>query len=260
MSFLFDLYAHLPRQAPGSEASTQKALEFCVGLPEQPQIIDLGCGTGASTITLAKLLPQARITAIDTFAEFLELLNQSADRDGVSDRVTTLNCSMDDLPFAANSCDLIWSEGAIYNIGFEAGLSYWQQFLKPGGSIAVSEISWLVKDQDLPDRVVEFWRGEYPQMRQIEANLAAIEKLGYQNINHFLLPEPDWWQSYYLPLASKMEILRSRYTNATEVIDTEATEEIAWLDQQQQEIEMFKDYSDCYGYVFYVMQKNMQKI
>jgi len=37
---------------------------------------------------------------------------------------------MDDLPFQDEELDLIWSEGAIYNIGFERGLIEWRKFLK----------------------------------------------------------------------------------------------------------------------------------
>jgi hypothetical protein len=44
---------------------------------------------------------------------------------------------MEDLHLEASSLDLIWSEGAIYNMGFEKGLQSWHQFLKTGGYIAV---------------------------------------------------------------------------------------------------------------------------
>jgi hypothetical protein len=39
--------------------------------------------------------------------------------------ITTLNCSMDALPFDEGEFDVIWSEGAVYNMGFEAGVSAW---------------------------------------------------------------------------------------------------------------------------------------
>ena len=38
---------------------------------------------------------------------------------GLSEKVTTLCCSMDNLPFGDEEYDVIWSEGAIYNVGFE---------------------------------------------------------------------------------------------------------------------------------------------
>ena len=37
---------------------------------------------------------------------------------------------MDALPFQEEELDLIWSEGAIYNIGFERGMNEWNKFLK----------------------------------------------------------------------------------------------------------------------------------
>ena len=46
---------------------------------------------------------------------------------------------MDNLPFQNEELDLIWSEGAIYNIGFERGMNEWNKYLKKGGFIAVSE-------------------------------------------------------------------------------------------------------------------------
>ncbi|WP_028322907.1 class I SAM-dependent methyltransferase, partial [Desulfatiglans anilini] len=44
-------------------------------------------------------------------------------QDGVADRITTLKGSMDALPFEEGEFDVIWSEGAVYNMGFEAGVS-----------------------------------------------------------------------------------------------------------------------------------------
>ena len=96
------------------------------------KIADIGCGTGASTILLAKEL-DAEITAVDFLTEFLDELQSRAKDHGVADRITTLNCSMDALPFTVGEFDVIWSEGAIYNMGFEAGVSAWSRFPEARG-------------------------------------------------------------------------------------------------------------------------------
>ena len=123
------------------------------------KIADIGCGTGASTILLAKEL-DADITAVDFLPEFLDELQIRASEQGVADRITTLNCSMDALPFEEGEFDVIWSEGAIYNIGFEAGVSAWRRFLKPGGKLIVSEITWLSATR--PAELQSHWHSEYP--------------------------------------------------------------------------------------------------
>lgn len=41
-------------------------------------------------------------------------------------------CSMENLPFGDREYDIIWSEGAIYNIGFERGVIDWNRYLKVG--------------------------------------------------------------------------------------------------------------------------------
>ena len=53
---------------------------------------------------------------------------------------------MDALPFQEEELDLIWSEGAIYNIGFERGMNEWNKFLKKNGFIAVTEASWFTRN------------------------------------------------------------------------------------------------------------------
>jgi SAM-dependent methyltransferase len=50
---------------------------------------------------------------------------------------------MKDLPFGREQFDLIWSEGAIYIMGFEQGLRAWKVFCKKGGHIVVSDCAWF---------------------------------------------------------------------------------------------------------------------
>jgi len=77
------------------------------------------------------------------------VLRQRAIQQGVAECVTTVKGSIDALPFASGELDLIWSEGAIYNIGFENGIAQWRRYLKPGGVLVVSEIIWTTGTRPL---------------------------------------------------------------------------------------------------------------
>jgi hypothetical protein len=44
---------------------------------------------------------------------------------------------LDALPFTEVGFYAIWFEGAVYNMGFEVGLSAWRRFLKPGAKLIV---------------------------------------------------------------------------------------------------------------------------
>ena len=133
IQLLIDLHKDGPRQGPGADEVTRLAVQLS-GLTGTVnlEVADIGCGTGASTLVLAQEL-DARITAVDFAPEFLERLDEEASRAGVADRITTLAASMDELPFEPASYDAIWSEGAIYNMGFAAGVEAWRRYLKPGG-------------------------------------------------------------------------------------------------------------------------------
>ena len=62
---LIDLHKNANRQGPGGDAETEKALSLAMTDRAAPlKIADIGCGTGASTLLLARLL-KAQITAVD---------------------------------------------------------------------------------------------------------------------------------------------------------------------------------------------------
>ena len=101
---------------------------------------------------------------------------------------------MGNLQFEPQTFEVIWSEGAVYNIGFKAGLEMWQPLLKKTGYAAVTEVAWL--RSDAPDNLKAFWNAEYPQMQDIESNLEDLRAAGYQPLEHFTLPESAWWDYY----------------------------------------------------------------
>ena len=116
-----EYYSGLERQGPGSPEVTIKALSFIDNLTNESKIADIGCGTGGQTMVLASHT-SGHITGIDLFADFIDIFNANSRKRNLQDRVEGVVGSMDDLAFQNEELDLIWSEGAIYNIGFERGI------------------------------------------------------------------------------------------------------------------------------------------
>ena len=81
-----EYFCGVKQQGPGSPETTLKALSFINRLNEKSHIADIGCGTGAPTMMLAKNT-KGQITAIDLFPEFIEKLNSNAKKLGFQKRV-----------------------------------------------------------------------------------------------------------------------------------------------------------------------------
>lgn len=107
----FELFSELPRQGPGDDASTLKALGMVPHVGAGSSILDLGCGTGRQTLLLAQHTA-AQIVAVDNHAPYLAELERSARHLGFSDRIDARHADMRQLALAAGSFDLVWCEGA----------------------------------------------------------------------------------------------------------------------------------------------------
>lgn len=244
MSIIYEMFEDLPRQGPGDDASTRRAFEILPGLPAHPEILDVGCGSGAQTIALAKLC-QGRVTAVDNYPPFLEKVRRRAAAAGISKRVVPVNMSMTALDFPKETFDVIWSEGAIYNMGFRDGLAAWRPLLKPGGYLVVSEATWFRDDP--PEEARAFWNSCYPAITDVGTNRRTAEEAGYAVLGTFPLPAESWWTDLYRPLEPRLRALRKKYA-----ADPAALTEIS---EAEREIEVFRKFSDAYGYEFYILRK-----
>lgn len=245
LQLLVDLHRHNLRQGPGGEAETIKALELA-GLDRACplKIADIGCGTGSATLLLAREL-DAEIIAVDFLPAFLEILQSRAQNQGVAEKITTLDCSMDVLPFPDEEFDVIWSEGAIYNMGFEAGISAWRRFLKPGGKLVVSEITWLTAER--PQELQAYWDAEYPAIDVASAKMALLEQHGYCPEAYFYLPKHCWLDNYYHPIHNGIQAFLER--NA----QSKAAREIVEIEKA--ELAIYEQYSDYFSYGIYIAKK-----
>ena len=242
-ALFFELFSGLPRQGPGSAASTRRALGLVPGVGPGTRVLDIGCGTGAQTLVLAESSP-ARIVAVDNHPPFVEELNREARRRGLADRLEARVADMRELEFADASFDLIWCEGAIYNVGVETGLGDWRRLLRSDGHVALTEACW--RKPDPPAECVAFWEREYPAIRATSALLDAVEACGYDTVGHFPLPASAWWDDYYRPLQDNVTAFRQRHR------DEPDAQELA--DQCQQEIDVWHACSEYYGYEFLVLR------
>ena len=75
LELLIDFHKDAKRQGPGSPSDTLRALNFMdISKKRSLKVADIGCGSGAQTITLAQNI-EGQITAVDLFPEFLAKLN-----------------------------------------------------------------------------------------------------------------------------------------------------------------------------------------
>jgi len=224
----FEVYESLPRQGPGNRACASRALGLCRDLPPTPLVLDLGCGVGGQTLHLAELTSGSMI-AIDSHAPSIVRLRAAVAERGLAHRVRPLVGDIARPDQAFESFDLIWSEGALYNIGIENALQIYRGLLRPHGYLAFTDPVWR---QENPPREVKASFDDYPTMGNVSDVLAAIERSGSSLAGHFTLPDEAWWDDFYTPMERRIEELRGKYA--------EDADALAALEQIAREPEMHR--------------------
>ena len=93
---------------PETEGLVVRVIDLCKPLPAA-RIIDVGTGSGAIAVTLAKHLPRARLVATDLSPAALAVARENAARHGVAERIEFLECDLLSAPQAAGPWDVIVS-------------------------------------------------------------------------------------------------------------------------------------------------------
>jgi SAM-dependent methyltransferase len=241
----FELYEGLPRQGPGNRACAEKALGLCRDLPPTPAVLDLGCGVGGQTLHLAELLPGALITSLDSHAPLVERLRATIAKRGLGERVRPVVGDMAQLEVPPKSFDLVWSEGALYNLGIEKALRICHGLLRPGGYLAFTDAVW--RNENPPPEVKASFDLDYPTMGRVSDVLAVIERCGFSLIGHFTLPDEAWWDDFYTPMERRIEELRNKCADDAEAVGV--------LDQLAREPEMHRRHSDYSAYELFVARR-----
>jgi serine/threonine-protein kinase HipA len=236
---LINLHCGQDRKGPGDSDFSRYILSHLSTLPLKPRIADLGCGSGAGALLLAQHY-QSTVRAVDSSSVFIDELTARAKQLGLEHLIMPIQGDMAQLDWSAGSVDLLWSEGAVYHLGFEQGLKLWRPLLANSGIAVISEISWFIDHALEP--AIAYWQNAYPMMGTEAENIDRANRSGFSVLSTHRLPSQAWWANYYEPLRERMQ--QSEITSMTQSV----------IHETEEEMRLFEKFSDAYGYTFYVLQ------
>ena len=235
------LFGGMGKLGPGSDEATAHVLRL---LPEHRYelIVDAGCGAGRQTLALAATLHTA-VHGVDSHQPFLDELQRRARDASVEQLVQTHCLNMADIPSHFSDIDLLWSEGAAYNIGLANALTVWAPAIAVDGYAVVSELCWLRSDVDEDAR--RFFGVAYPDMQSVDAVHETATRAGYEVLSMYTLPRRAWFDDYYDVLGPRAADLRSHQDPAVR----------EFAEDTLREIDVFRRCDGDYGYVFFAMRR-----
>lgn len=254
MQFFYEMFhSSLSRLGPGTDAATVQAVKVVLSAAgrseariggEWPRVLDLGCGTGPQTMVLARHF-DGPILAVDHHQPNLDALRRRAEAEGLGGRIATCLHDMNTLELDDGSFDVVWSEGALFCMGFREGLGKCRPWLAEGGFLAVTELCWLRPDP--PAECRRFIEGAYPVITDLDGNLGAMKACGYTVLDHFVLPESAWVDEFYDPLERRLQTLRGQCAGDVE--------KLQMIELIQREVDVYRKYPGYYGYIFYILRR-----
>jgi SAM-dependent methyltransferase len=238
---LIELHIGLERQGPGDTDYSNYIISQLPDLPSNLHIADIGCGSGAGTLILADKF-RAKVRAVDFSREFLDELEDRAKQRGLESLVETIECDMGDLDWEPGSLDLLWSEGAAYNITFEGALKAWRPLMASNGIAVISEMNYFTSD--VPEPVQIFMQNAYPAIKTEPENSDIINSSGFEVLGIYRLPSKAWWDNYYEPLRNNIESFKNSDDDIMQAV----------ISETEEEMKFFEEYEEFYGYSFYIMK------
>ena len=115
--------------------------EIVDGTPQR--ILDVACGTGDSTVSIAKAAAEgSEIIGADISEGMMALVKGKAEKAGVSDRISLQVADGEALPYEEGAFDRVTCAFGIRNFEHkEKGLSEFFRVLRPGGRAVILELS-----------------------------------------------------------------------------------------------------------------------
>jgi cyclopropane fatty-acyl-phospholipid synthase-like methyltransferase len=189
-------------------------------IPEipDPQILDIGCGTGVPTLWIAENR-KGLITAIDPDKEAIDWLKHKINDRNLSDRVTAMNISFSGFKASPGYYDIIIAEGFLNVVGFESTFPVIVRILRKNGSLIIHD-----------------------EFRDHDKKCDFIRSNDCRIVDTFFLDENVWWNDYYRQLESDIKAIENDQLRELFSVDLE-------------EIEYYRVNPDAFRSVYYVVEK-----
>ena len=156
--------------------------------------MDIGCGSGACAVLLARDYDAAHVTGIDVEDPVCAAATRRVEQDGVADRVTIRRVEPGPFPFDDETFGVVFSKDSIIHIPDKAAMARDAfRVLKPGGQFAASD--WLIGHSGAPsERMAEYIREEGLEfaMASPETYAAAMEDAGFVDVE--LVDRNPWYR------------------------------------------------------------------
>ena len=238
---LIELHRGLERQGPGDTDYSNYIISQLPDFPPNLCIADIGCGAGAGTLILADKF-RTKVRAVDFSREFLDELINRAKQRGLEHLVEVVECDMGSLDWITETIDLLWSEGAAYNLTFKGALKAWRPLMAANGIAVISEMSYFTSE--VPESVRVYWQNAYPTIGSESENSDIINSSGFEVLGIHRLPSKAWWDNYYDPLRKNIESFKNSDDDIMQSV----------IRETEAEMKLFEEYEEFYGYSFYIMK------
>lgn len=201
------------------EGLTKYLYEALYRIPEinSPKILDMGCGTGVTTLLLAEKF-NGSIFGIDTDEKSISWLQQKIISLNLTDRVFAKVASALDSDFESFSFDIILAEGLLNIIGFEKGLSIAKKYLKKNGYFIIHD-----------------------ELKNHNEKIRIFETYSFELIYFSELDEKIWWNDYYKCLENQINSCKDKAL-------------LKLFQSDLSEIDMFRKDPSPFKSVYYVLQ------
>ena len=185
---------------------------------ENPQILDIGCGTGVPTLWIAHNYSGA-ITAIDTDKDSLDFLQKKIYDNNLQDKVTALNTSFFDYKSNLGYFDIILSEGFLNVVGFERAYPKVIDILKRNRYFIIHD-----------------------EFKDHEKKIDFIQDNNCKVVYTLYLDEYVWWNDYYKQLEFEINSVTSEETRNL-------------FESDLKEIDYYKLDSSTFRSIYYIVEK-----